>query len=58
MLVELTHKLNLDPELPDEYKEKALELGEDPNKVPAYLDEFRNIIFGNYFLFNKNSQFN
>lgn len=48
MLVEFTHKLDLDPELPVEYKEQALKLGEDPNKVTAFLDEFRNMIFGKF----------
>lgn len=48
MLVKVTHKLDLGPELPEEYKQQALKLGENPDLVPAYLDEFRNMIFGEF----------
>lgn len=46
MPVEVSHKLDLELDLPDKYKDVALKQGEDPNKVPAHLDELRKIIFG------------
>lgn len=44
MPVEVSHKLDLELDLPDKYKDLALKQGEDPNKVPA----LRKIIFGKY----------
>ena len=46
MPVEVSHKLDLEPELPDKYKEVALKQGEDPNKIPMHLDELRRLIYG------------
>lgn len=44
--VEISHRIELGPELPEEVKKIAFEQGEDPDKVPGYLDEFRNLIYG------------
>lgn len=46
--VEISHCLDLGPELPDDVKAIALEQGEDPEKVPLYLDELRAQIFGEF----------
>lgn len=46
MPVEVSHKLDLEPELPDKYKEVALKQGEDPNKIQMHLDELRRLIYG------------
>lgn len=46
MPVEVSHKLDLDLDLPDNYKDVALKQGEDPLKVPGHLAEFKKIIFG------------
>lgn len=46
MPVEVSHKLDLNPELPDKYKEIALKQGEDPNKIQLHLDELKRLIYG------------
>lgn len=46
MPVEVSHKLDLEPELPDKYKEIALKQGEDAHKIALHLDELRKLIFG------------
>lgn len=45
-MVEISHSLNLGP-LPEELVPVARRQGEDPNMVCNYLEELRNIIFGN-----------
>lgn len=44
--IEISHCLDLGPELPDDIKHIALEQGEDPDRVPFYLDELKNMISG------------
>lgn len=46
MPVEVSHKLDLDLDVPDKYKDVALKQGEDPLKVPGHLAELRKLIFG------------
>lgn len=46
MSVQISHKLDLDPELPEKYKEVALKQGEDPNTFKMHLDELRKMIYG------------
>lgn len=47
MPVEVSHKLDLDLELPEKYKDVAIKQGEDPLKVPGHLAEFKKLIYGN-----------
>lgn len=51
MPVEVSHKLDLDPELPEKYREIAVKQGEDPNKIQFHLDELRRLIYGNKSMF-------
>lgn len=52
MSVQISHKLDLDPELPEKYKEVALKQGEDPNTFKMHLDELRKMIFGEFEFYN------
>lgn len=44
--IEISHCLDLGPELPDDVKQIALQQGEESDKVPFYLDELKNMILG------------
>lgn len=47
--VEIKHDLDLDPELPEEFKNIAAELGECENTKLQVIDDFRKFILGMYF---------
>lgn len=45
--VEISHNLDLGPALPEEYIDVARRQGEDPEKICADLQDFRDMIYGN-----------
>lgn len=44
--VEVSHKLDLDSELPEQYKELARRQGEDPDQLCSHISDLRNLIYG------------
>lgn len=52
MPVEISHKLELEPELPIEYQDVALKQGEDPKKIDLHMNDLRKLIYGKYSLSN------
>lgn len=48
----ISYALNLDPALPEDVKIIARRQGEDPDRVCADLQEFKDMIYGNIKVFN------
>lgn len=49
MPTEISFHLDLGPEIPNDYMEIARKHGEHPETVCSFLQEFRDMIFGNKF---------
>lgn len=45
----ISHQIELSQQLPNDVLEVARQQGEDPDKVDALIDEFKQIIYGKYF---------
>lgn len=50
MPIKIAHSLDLEPELPNEVLDIAREQGEDPDKVCLYINELREMIYGEFLL--------